>query len=173
MGNSTSHPSVVAITPSISAPRYSETRRILRVFFGRKLAVIGLAFIVLEIIVAIFAPLIAPYDPIKTDLDSRLLQPSWDHLLGTDSAGRDLFSRVIYGARTSLVIGISAVSISTVVGMTMGICAGYFGGWVYTIIMRLTDALMTFPNLILTYLRIGRRRYEDRNFCTCHRRDCR
>jgi len=157
MANSAGNPlsQTGAISPVINVPRYSESRRILRVFFGRKLAVIGLAFIILEILVAIFAPLIAPYDPIKTDLESRLLQPSREHLLGTDSAGRDLFSRVVYGARTSLIIGISAVSISTLIGMTMGICAGFFGGWVYTVIMRFTDALMTFPNLILVLLISG------------------
>jgi len=157
MANSAGNPlsQTGAISPVINVPRYSESRRILRVFFGRKLAVIGLAFIILEILVAIFAPLIAPYDPIKTDLESRLLQPSREHLLGTDSAGRDLFSRVIYGARTSLIIGISAVSISTLIGMTMGICAGFFGSWVYTVIMRFTDALMTFPNLILVLLISG------------------
>jgi peptide/nickel transport system permease protein len=137
------------------APHYSEFKRIVRVFFGRKLAVIGLVIIAILVLVAIFAPLIAPYDPIKTSMGERLQGPSAAHWLGTDSAGRDLLSRIVYGSQTSLIIGLIAVSISTLVGMTMGICAGYFGGWVQAVIMRFADALMVFPNLILVLLIAG------------------
>jgi peptide/nickel transport system permease protein len=133
----------------------SEFRRIVRVFFGRKLAVVGLVIIGILVLMAIFAPLLAPYDPIKTNMSARLQSPSAEHWLGTDSAGRDLMSRIIYGSRTSLIIGLIAVSFSTIVGMTMGICAGYFGGWVQAIIMRFADALMVFPNLILVLLIAG------------------
>ncbi len=148
----------VVTTPaglSSATPHHSELRRVIRVFIGRKLAIIGMVIIVILVFFAIFAPWIAPYDPIKTDMMNRLAQPSSQHLLGTDSTGRDVFSRIVYGARTSLIIGIVAVSISTIFGMTMGICAGYFGGWINAIIMRFTDALMVFPNLILVLLIAG------------------
>ena len=81
-------------------PPYSETRRIIRVFFQRKLAVIGLVFILILIITAIFAPWLAPYDPYKMDMKAQLVQPSLQHPLGTDYLGRDTLSRVIYGSRT-------------------------------------------------------------------------
>jgi peptide/nickel transport system permease protein len=127
----------------------SESRRILKIFFGRKLAVVGLVFIMLLVISAIFAPWLAPYPPDQMDLLNQLLQPSSQHPLGTDSMGRDTLSRVIYGARTSLLIGFTAVIISTLIGEAMGLVAAHFGGWVYTVIMRLTDALMSIPMMII------------------------
>jgi peptide/nickel transport system permease protein len=138
----------------IVAPHYSETRRVIRVFFGRKLAVVGLVFIMILIITAIFGPLFAPYDPTKMELSNVLAQPSWQHLLGTNALGQDTLSRVIYGARTSLIIGIAAVSASAVVGETMGLLAAHYGGIVFTIIMRLTDMLMSIP-MMLTALVIA------------------
>jgi len=130
------------------APHYSEFRRVVRVFFGRKLAGVGLFFILLLIVPAIFAPLLAPYDPYRVRLGDKLLEPSAQHLLGTDAIGRDTMSRIIYGSRTSLLVGIGAIGISTIVGTFLGLCAAYFGGWTYTIIMRLTDALMAIPMII-------------------------
>ncbi|MBN1190993.1 MAG: ABC transporter permease [Dehalococcoidales bacterium] len=130
------------------APHYSEFRRVIRVFFGRKIAVVGLVFIVLLIVTAIFAPLIAPYDPYKVNLRDKLLQPSTEHLLGTDAIGRDTLSRIVYGSRTSLMVGIGAIGISTLIGTFLGLCAAYFGGWTYNIIMRFTDALMAVPMII-------------------------
>jgi peptide/nickel transport system permease protein len=127
---------------------YSESRRVLRVFFGRKLAVIGLALIIILILTAILAPLLTPYDPYKTNLGDKLLMPSWEHPLGTDPLGRDTMSRIIYGSRTSLLVGIGAISISTLIGGALGLSAAYFGGWTYTIIMRFTDALMAIPMLL-------------------------
>jgi ABC-type dipeptide/oligopeptide/nickel transport system permease subunit len=126
----------------------SEFRRIIRVFFGRKLAVVGLIFILILILTAIFAPWLAPYDPYQMDLHNQVSQPSRTHLLGTDSLGRDTLSRIIYGSRTSLLIGISAVAIASVVGETMGLIAAFYGGVVFAIIMRLTDALMSIPMLL-------------------------
>jgi peptide/nickel transport system permease protein len=127
----------------------SESHRILKIFLGRKLAVVGLAFILLMVISAIFAPWLAPYPPDQMDLINQLLQPSGEHPLGTDSMGRDTLSRVIYGARTSLLIGFTAVIVSTIIGEAMGLVAAHFGGWVYTVIMRLTDALMSIPMMII------------------------
>jgi peptide/nickel transport system permease protein len=132
----------------------SEFRRFLRVFFGRKLAVVGLVLIFILILTAIFAPLIAPYDPYTMDLAHKLLPPSHQYLLGTDNLGRDTLSRIIYGARTSLLVGIGAVGSSAIIGGALGLTAAYFGGWVFQIIMRVIDALMAFP-MILLALMIG------------------
>jgi ABC-type dipeptide/oligopeptide/nickel transport system permease subunit len=129
-------------------PKYSEFRRVVRVFFGRKIAVIGMVIIILMILAAIFAPWLATHDPNKPYLLENLLPPSAQHLLGTDSLGRDTFSRIIYGTRTSLLIGIGAVGMSSVIGIALGLTAGYYGGWIYVIIMRFTDALMATPMII-------------------------
>ena len=86
------------------SPRYSELRYVVRTFFKRKLAVIGLVIILILVIVAIFAPLLAPYDPLEVNLDERLETPSWKHPLGTDATGRDTLSRIIFGSRTSLAV---------------------------------------------------------------------
>jgi peptide/nickel transport system permease protein len=137
------------VAPPVPRTNYSEFRRVVRVFFGRKIAVVGLALIMLLVITAIFAPLLAPYPPDKMALGEDLQLPSWQHLLGTDSVGRDQLSRIIYGSRTSLIVGFGAVGISALVGLAMGMMAGYFGGWTFTIIMRLTDALMAIPMLLL------------------------
>jgi peptide/nickel transport system permease protein len=147
----------VAEKPAAAAqtPKYSEWRRIARVFFGRKLSVIGFAIVVIIVLTAIFAPLIAPYDPYKTDTKHVREQPSLAHWLGTDQVGRDMFSRLVYGARISLLIGVSAVFSSSIVGFSMGLAAAYFGGWTYAIIMRITDALMALPGIILVLLIAG------------------
>ena len=133
-------------------PKYSETRRMLSVFLGRPLPVIGMVLIVILVITAVFAPLLAPYDPNKMDILNKLQPPSTTHLLGTDSLGRDTLSRVIYGSRTSLIVATVAIAISSVVGISLGLMAAYFGGAVYQIIMRIIDALMAFPMLILALL---------------------
>jgi ABC-type dipeptide/oligopeptide/nickel transport system permease subunit len=100
------------------------------------------------VLTAIFAPLLAPYDPYKQDISQALLQPNKAHLLGTDVVGRDTLSRVIYGSRTSLIIGIVAITIAASIGMVLGLVAAYFGGVTYALIMRFIDALMSFPMLV-------------------------
>lgn len=127
----------------------SQFRHILRVFIGRKIVIFGLFIILLTIFAAIFAPFIAPYEPNKMDLDSTLLGPSREHLLGTDALGRDTLSRIIYGARTSLMIGIMAIGAASIAGIILGLIAGYFGKIINVIIMRFTDALMAFPMILL------------------------
>jgi peptide/nickel transport system permease protein len=126
----------------------SELSRVIKTFFRRKLSVVGLVFVMILVITAIFGPWMAPYDPNQMNLLNILQQPSWQHLLGTDSMGRDVLSRVIYGSRTSLMIGIMAVGLSAAVGETMGLLAAHYGGIVYTIIMRFTDMLMSVPMMI-------------------------
>ena len=120
-----------------------------RAFLGRSVVVFGLVVILIMVIMAIFAPWIAPYNPFKENLDETLLQPSPQHLLGTDSLGRDTFSRIVYGSRNSLMVGIVALGIAASIGMTVGLLAGYFGGWVDNVLMRFIDALMCFPMILL------------------------
>jgi peptide/nickel transport system permease protein len=127
-------------------------RRFIRVLFGRGLVIFGVVVIALFIIMAVFAPLLAPYDPYDQNLSESLVKPSAHHLLGTDSLGRDTLSRLIYGSRNSLMVGIVALGIAAVIGITLGLLAGYLGGWVYTVIMRIIDSLMCFPMILLAML---------------------
>lgn len=140
-----------AITDDFSEapPRVKEFRRFARVFLGRKVVMFGLIVILATIITALFAPFIAAYDPNMPDLDNTLLGPTREHLLGTDSLGRDTLSRIIYGAQISLLVGITAVGVAALSGMTLGLIAGYFGGVANTLIMRFVDALMSFPMILL------------------------
>lgn len=131
------------------SPRIKELRRFSRVFFSRPLVVLGSIVIFIFIITAIFAPWLAPYDPYEQDLDNILLQPCKSHLLGTDVLGRDTLSRLIYGSQTAILVGVVALSIAATIGMLLGIIAGYYGGLTYAIIMRIIDALMSFPYVLL------------------------
>jgi peptide/nickel transport system permease protein len=133
-------------------PRINELRRFVRVFFGRPAAIFGAIIVAAFIIAAIFPGLIAPYDPYEQELNNALLQPGNNHLLGTDSLGRDMLSRIIFGARTAAMVGVVALSIAAISGMTLGLIAGYFGGLAYTIIMRFIDALMAFPTILLAMI---------------------
>lgn len=123
--------------------------RIFRVMFGRKLIVVCTLILVAMFLLAIFAPLAAPYDPNKDDLYNVLKGSSPEHWLGTDSNGRDILSRIIYGGRISFTVGIVAVGISSLIGMALGLISGVAGGIVDTIIMRVMDAMMAIPMLIL------------------------
>jgi len=114
-----------------------------------KLALTGLAVIVLLFIVAIFAPMIAPYNPNAYDLDSVLKAPSLAHLFGTDDQGRDVFSRIVFGARISLSVGFVAVSIYITIGIILGAIAGYYGGWIDIALSRLIEVVICFPTFFL------------------------
>lgn len=121
---------------------FSNISRNLLLFLG--------AFIVLFfIIVAIFAPFIATYDPSATNLKGTFLPPSSKHFFGTDDIGRDVFSRVVYGSRVSLFVGFIAVGISLIIGVILGLASGYYGGKVDSIIMRFTDIMLSFPSFFL------------------------
>lgn len=130
-------------------PPINEFRRFLRVFFSMKVAVLGFVIVLLFIVVAIFAPLVAPYNPYTIKTSQQLLAPSSSHLLGTDTLGRDILSRIIYGARTSLIIAIFSILIGSVIGQVLGLVAAFYRGRVYTIIMRVIDAQMAFPYMVL------------------------
>jgi len=109
----------------------------------------GLILTVLLVIVAIAAPLFAPYDPDVQETSRRLEAPSRSHPLGLDDLGRDVLSRIVFGARVSLRVGFSVVIIASLIGVTLGAISGYFGGWTDTLIMRLTDILLAFPGILL------------------------
>lgn len=121
-----------------------------RRFARNKLALMGLWVVALVIFAALFAPLIAPASPTKPDFANVLKPPKWwDHPLGTDDLGRDVLSRVIFGARTSLMAGIISVGIAVIVGLPIGLVSGYYRGRLDDLLMRLTDAMLSFPFLVL------------------------
>ena len=117
-----------------------------------KAAMVGGMILVFLILCAIFAPLIAPYSYSYQDLDLGASKPSWDHLLGTDVMGRDLLSRILYGARISLMVGFVATGVALVIGVSWGIIAGYFGGRVDSVMMRIVDVLYGLPVIIFIIL---------------------
>jgi peptide/nickel transport system permease protein len=117
----------------------------------RSLATLGGVMIMLLVAAAVAAPWLAPFDPLKAVADSfgDPFPPQSRFLLGTDELGRDVLSRLLYGARISLVVGVAATSLTVVIGVSIGICAGYFGGWTDVILMRVTDVVLSFPLLLL------------------------
>ena len=141
--------SISPVTRKIARPRVSEFRRLYKVMFSRWVVVFGVITIIVFLIVAVAAPWLAPYGPLEQNLRATLQQPSRAHLLGTDDLGRDQLSRLIYGSQISLMVGIVVVTIAGIIGMVMGLVAGYFGGWTNAIIMRINDALMSLPPIVL------------------------
>ncbi len=135
-----------------SPPRISEWQRFWRIFLQRKIVLFGLVVLALLVISAIFAEFLAPYDPYVNNMKESLQQPSSAHLLGTDLHGRDTLSRLIFGARTALLVGFVTTLIAAVSGTILGIIAGFFGGVPGAIIMRFMDALMGFPMLLLALI---------------------
>lgn len=126
--------------------QFKETwRRLLR----NKAATLGLIILIILSLCAIFAEQISPYDYSEQVLQDKFLSPSWDHPFGTDNLGRDIFSRVVYGSRISIVVGIASVAISATLGILLGAIAGYYGKYADNIIMRFIDILLSIPNLLL------------------------
>ncbi|MBZ0286742.1 MAG: ABC transporter permease [Anaerolineae bacterium] len=123
-------------------------RRIWRAFRRNRIAMFGLVIVVLMVFGALFAPVIAPYDPITPHYTQRLAPPGGEFLLGTDELGRDIFSRLLHGAATSLVIGFTAQAVATVIGVIVGLASGWYGGWIDDLIMRITDAFFAIPGLM-------------------------
>jgi peptide/nickel transport system permease protein len=126
----------------------SQRRRAWRAFTRNKSAVVGLVLIVLIVLIAIFAPLLAPYDPLAQSTINRLKSPSAEHWLGTDDYGRDILTRILYGTRVALLIGVLSVAMGAVLGTIIGVVAAYFGGVLDAILMRVVDILLSFPDLI-------------------------
>jgi len=133
-------------------PRRSERSRAWRRYKANRMAVIAGAFIILLCLMAIFADAIVPHDPLEIYSGKRGVGPSSEHLMGFDHVGRDLFSRVIYGSRVALIVGLGASSIAVIIGVMVGVTAGYFSGWPDSLLSRLTDTLMAFPIIALLIL---------------------
>ncbi|HEY1932743.1 MAG TPA: ABC transporter permease [Acetobacteraceae bacterium] len=140
--------SATIAVPAMTVIR-SPSRIALRHFMRRPVAVIGLIVVVSFIAIAIFAPLISPYDPIATSWTMIRKAPSAAHWMGTDENGRDVFARVIFGARASLLAGVISVLIAAGIGVPMGLLAGFAGGWIDAVLSRLVDAMLACPFLIL------------------------
>jgi len=144
-------------TPAIARPLELAVSRAAAprapVFLGRllrgHLAKVGLAVIAALVVGAALAPSLAPHDPVEQRLERMLEPPGRAHLLGTDDLGRDILSRLVYGARVSLLVGLLSVGISLVVGVSLGLVAGYRGGWIDEVVMRAMDGLLAFPALVL------------------------
>jgi peptide/nickel transport system permease protein len=132
-------------------PSRAPSWRIKAVAFAsdNKLFVFGALLLLLIILAAVFAPWLAPYEPNKIVFSQKLLAPNWAHWMGTDEFGRDILSRVLYGARTSLIIGVSVTLIAMLIGIPIGLVSGYFGGRVDTLLMRFSDVFLAFPPLLL------------------------
>ncbi len=133
---------------AVPAPHYG-FGYLLHRYARNRLALIGLWIVLLIIGTAISAPWIAPESPIKTDFQNLLKSPSGTHLMGTDDLGRDVLSRIIYGARTSLLAGIISVGIAVAIGLPLGLLSGFYRGRLDDVLMRLTDAMLSFPFLVL------------------------
>ena len=118
-------------------------------FKSHKTGITAAVFVLLLVLTALFAPFIAPYDPFTVDYDKSMSPPSWEHPAGTDIYGRDILSRIIFGARISLTVGISSVSIGACVGVVLGLISGFTGGSLDNIIMRTCDVLFAFPGILL------------------------
>jgi peptide/nickel transport system permease protein len=127
----------------------------------RRTALFGMLVVAVVLLAAIFAPIVSPFDPLAQDIGQRLKEPGWQdaqgrvHLLGTDHLGRDILARIIYGSRIALLVGLAAVLISGVLGMAIGLVAGYFRGKVDDVLMRLADVQLAFPFILLAIAVIG------------------
>ena len=129
-------------------PSTSSSRTWIR-FRRHKLALIGFAILMMLILIAVLAPVLTVHDPLRADIRMRKEPPNAIHWLGTDTAGRDIWSRLAFASRISLSVGLAAVSIYIVIGTLLGALAGYYGGWLDSVIMRITDMVMSFPSLIV------------------------
>ena len=113
------------------------------------LFVLGSTLFLLIVLAAIFAPLIAPYDPVAINVADKLSPPTWQHLMGANELGQDVFSQVLFGARTSLMVGVVVISLAIAIGVPIGLLSGYFGGRLDTALMRVSDVFLAFPPLLL------------------------
>lgn len=152
------------MTDTTNVARETRKRQIAEFWFyfsENKGAVLGLVVMIILVLIAIFAPLVAPHDPIHQNRDALLVPPVWEeggqwsYLLGTDAVGRDMLSRLIYGARFSLYIGLVVVGLALIGGVSVGLIAGYYRGVVDTVIMRIMDVILAFPSLLLALVMVA------------------
>src|SRR5437899_988941 len=141
--------SAAALARAVSSPIRPRRWKVLRRAARARLAPFGAAVMVLAVLVALAAPLVAPYDPLARNLGHTLASPGRDHLLGTDNVGRDVLSRVIWGTRSSLLAGLVSAALAVLAGSLLGVLAGYCGGRVDGLVMRVMDAVLSFPPLVL------------------------
>jgi peptide/nickel transport system permease protein len=134
---------------AVLSPRARRRRRMRRRLMRRPLAVAGLVVALMFVLMAIFAPALAPYPPGKSDFSAPLAGPSAQHLLGTDDLGRDTLSRVIWGARASMQAGVFSTALAMLIAVPIGLTAGYYRGWIDPVISRITDVMLAFPFLII------------------------
>ncbi|TLS38643.1 nickel transporter permease [Pseudalkalibacillus caeni] len=132
-----------------SHPKVERWKAFYKQLKKNKMAMAGGAIILFYLILAVAAPVIAPYDPLAIDLGNKLATPSWEHWMGTDDKGRDILSRILYGAQLSLGVGVVSVSIGAFFGIILGLFAGYYGKWIDTFISRFIDVLLAFPGILL------------------------
>jgi peptide/nickel transport system permease protein len=150
MGRGEQAMATVDLTDTLQAPRRDSVQhRFWRRLTRHKLGMIGLGMLVILVIAAVFAPIVAGVDPVAMDLKLKNKPPSAEHILGTDAIGRDVWARLVYGARVSLSVGLVAVGIYTSIALVLGSVAGYVGGHVDNAIMRFTDIIMCFPTFLL------------------------
>ena len=135
-------------------PKNSNFREALYRFRSYRLAIVGVVVLALVTLMAIFADIIAPQGPEFIDFESVRQPPGNGHLLGTDDVGRDVWARVAFGARTSMIVGVGAVAVALSIGITVGLISGFLGKWVDTILMRITDGFMSVPSLILIIIAV-------------------
>lgn len=133
----------------------SLARKNIRKFVNNRLAMIGMIFVVIIVLASIFAPLLTPYDPAEISLGEMSLSPCLKHPLGTDKLGRDVFSRVLYGGRISIFVGVVGALSGSLIGMVLGSIAGYFGGKIDTVLIRISEIFQTFPEMILIMILVG------------------
>jgi peptide/nickel transport system permease protein len=141
--------SVTRASPAPVTPARRSTRAVLRRTFRARRALLGALVLVAAVLAGLCAPLISPYDPLKQDLGNLLLPPAPGHWLGTDNVGRDVLARVIWGTRVSLVAGFVSVALAVAAGSLLGLAAGFWGGRLDGSLMRLMDAVLSFPALVL------------------------
>lgn len=141
--------------PQPARARVAGRPTVLRRFLRQRGAVLALAVLLTIVVLAVLAPWVSPYEPDASDISRQLEAPSAEHLLGTDDIGRDVLSRIFHGARLSLLASVLALSIAVAIGLPLGLLSGYLGGWWDGAVMRLTDALMAFPPLLLAVAIVG------------------
>ena len=129
--------------------------RVMRKFFSNRLAIVGLIIFSVILLASIFAPVLTPYDPLQINLRAILQPPSAEHWFGTDKTGRDVFARVLYGGRISILVGLGSALLGAAIGVVLGCYAGYKGGWVDILTMRVSEIFMAFPQIILVLLLVS------------------
>jgi peptide/nickel transport system permease protein len=152
----------MATVTARTLPWYSPPRVARAMREARRYPLVPVAILLCVLVIpAVFAPQVAPYDPLKGSLAKRLTPPVWeqggtiDHLLGTDKVGRDMLSRIIYGARISLMVSLVAIFVGGAIGTTLGLMSGYFGGWVDAVLMRLVDISLSLPTILLALVLVA------------------